>query len=448
VKSFDATVGNGTLNSEHNDDQDITNDLRRKTSVNQQRGKKPAPFLFAGILGSILGSVFFSFSVLTIKLLPDAPGLAEKTKIVLCRGITIMILCGGTIIYQRSTFKIRRDELLVNALRSILGFVGVYGSYISLKYISIGDATALVFSSPIWTSLLSHFILNEPLRWIQLLVLPASIFGIILIAHPALIINMDQEAGPIEKQPEVIEPSLSPLQNFTSHQNNTETLYAADLDAAMNSSEPFDFEHRWPGILIALLTSLIVSCVYIVLKFRKTTPIQTTTFWLGFVTFLGALLIHLFVGFGSMPASAYEWALIIANGTFSWFGQTLLQWSLYYEDASVLSVVRTLDVAMTFSLSAIFLDEEILWTSILGAAIIASVVVSMMLNTWISSKLCPTEKIDTGVERDSDPGLFVESEREKTLQVSTRYRPSQKSETQSRDGQTSSLKTRKISAAA
>lgn len=393
-----------------------------------------APFPFAGILASILGSVFFSLSVLCVKLLPDeTSGAAEKTKAVFFRGLFVTLLSGATIVFQKSTFIIKRDEILVNFLRSCFGFLGVYGSYMSLKFISIGDSTALVYSSPVWTSLLSHFILKEPLQWVQLLALPASLFGILMIAHPALIINLNHAAGDIERQPilainetvdnqynnntsssssvlatnSFVPPSLSANKSIGNSYHHHIPDANSDLDAATMASEAYDLEHRWPGIVIALCTSLLVSMVYIVLKFRKSTPIQTTTFWLGITTIVGSLTIMCFTGFGKVPATIYEWILLFGIGLCSWFGQVLLQWALSHEDASILSVVRTLDVAMTFTLSAIFLEEEILWTSVVGAAIIGLVVVSIVLNNWVQGLRRSRTDQQEGAEEMEDSSNHV-----------------------------------------
>lgn len=408
------------------------------TTTGQQQPFKPikrkGPFPFAGIVASIVGSLCFSTSVLMIKLYPDdTTGLAEKNKLLFVRGTVLTLLCGITILLQRSKFTIPRDEILVNFLRALFGFIGVFGAYVALKYISMGDSTALVFSSPVWTSLLSHFILGEPLHWIILLALPVSMFGILLIAHPSLIVNIEHASGDAERQPTIqlllanqshLPPGAESLMNSTlslvdyanstlaNNNNSTSVLNPInfDIDSATMASEPYDLEHRWPGIVIALFTSLMVSCVYIVLKFRKTTPIQTTTFWLGVFTMSTCGIVMIFTGFGRIPASPYEWFLMSGNGATSWMGQCLIQWALMHEDASILSVVRTMDVAITFVLSALFLEEEILWTSIVGATIISLVVVSIVLDNWIRSMLRSRASI-LQVGEDDEEGRQVSSKK-------------------------------------
>lgn len=372
--SLTAPAGNGGKGSGRK--------FSRRSSTLRFENDRP-PFKFAGIVVSILGSFCFSISSLCIKLFPqNSPyGLQEKMRAVFVRGLLFMVLCGGSLVYQKSSIKVQRDEIWVNALRSVFGCIGIIGGYVSLCYISLGDSSALVFSSPVWTSLLGHFILGEPLHWILVLALPASLVGIILIAHPAVILNLFVEPKVVDK------PALSNLNSALSSDNATDHIYANHNALLLHSSEDDEDANRrrWIGISIALATSLCVSGVYIVLKFRRTTKIQTTTFWLGASSCVAGYIAMIFTGFGEFP-STRESLLLFVNGFFAWLGQTCMQWGLFYENASILSVVRTSDVAISFALSAMFLEEDIYWTSILGAAIIAVVVVLMMLNNWFKSK--------------------------------------------------------------
>lgn len=356
------------------------------------KGKLKPPFMFAGVLTAILASILFSFSLLCLKLLPEHEGFNGKMKALFFRGFFMSLLCTVAILVDQSTFIIRRDELWVNILRGVIGTTAVFGSYSALIYIGMGDATALIFSSPVWTSILSHFILGEPLYFGHLVALPVSSLGIILIAHPALIINVDylQPLKAVESN-----GSAPILSNTTGHHATFHDqligadVALSDLDPELTgalSSETFD--KRWPGIVISLATSLLVSLTFIVLKFRKSTPVQTTTFWFGVSMMLFSLLVMMFNGFGQMPSTLFEWSLLMGNGIFSWLGQSLFQWSFLYEEAGILSIVRTLDVANSFILSSLFLSDDIYWTSVVGAAIIVLVVISMMANNYIQQMAC------------------------------------------------------------
>lgn len=407
------------------------NENRRPSSAAQRRASmcrvKP-PFPFAGILAAMSSSVFFSLSSLMIKLLPDSDegeGLQEKLKAMLTRGSIITVICAITICLTGSTFKIKRDEIWVNFARAMVGSMGVMSLFCSLEYISLGDATALMFSSPIWTYLLSHFIFAEPLHWILIFLLPLGVVGIILISHPTLIVPLNHlslnhpDTNFIEQGSSIAAAALSetPLQIASSPilqqtneslaliqdmlYNATSTTIATISDTLNNNNNDISNEvqleqadhlnERWPGIVISLAGSVAVSLTYIVLKFRKSTPIQTTTFWFGLGQMSISIIAMCFIGFGQIPKSYLEWSLLVANGILSWLGQCVLQWSFAYEDAGVLSIVRTGDVAVCFLLSALFLDDDIYWTSIVGSLILGLVVALIIVNNWIYKSCHPNE---------------------------------------------------------
>lgn len=378
---------------------------------NKNKNNKPKPpFMFAGLLGAMLGSILFSFSFLCLKLLPEHEGFIGKMKALFFRAFFITIFSSAAIIIGKSTFKVPKDEVIVNILRAVFGTTGVLGSYISLLYIGMGEATALIFSSPIWTSILGHFILNEPLHCSHFLAVPISLIGIIFIAHPGLIIDVnnlnslvpfprDRAANLQFLTNDTLTNNMTSqlLYNQTHHQlpfNSGDQLIGADI--ALSNTDPEliadslgdSFEHRWPGIITAILTSFFVSFSYITLKFRQKTPVQTTTFWFGMGMTIFSIICLTYTGFGEAPQSLYEWSLYFFNGILSWLGQSIFQWAFLYEEAGVLSVLRTLDVATTFILSAIFLTEDIYWTSIVGAAIIGLVVISLVLNNYIQQTSC------------------------------------------------------------
>lgn len=355
------------------------------------------PFKFAGIVISMLGSLCFCTSVLCIKMLPEnSPhGLREKLRAIFVRGTILMICCGISLCIQRGSIKVPRDEIWINVARALLGCFGVIGAYLALCFISLGDRAAIVFSSPIWTSLLSHFILGEPFSWILLFTLPCSIIGIIMIAHPALILDLFIPSN-LATTPMLAEASPT---NYT---DSALEIALGDIDDVIPSNLADDIDgagtKRWIGVCMALTTSLSISCVYIVLKYRKTTKIQTTTFWLGFAICVEGFIASCIVGFGDFP-SLKEVGLLLVNGFLSWIGQTCMQWGLLYEKASILSVVRTSEVAISFILSALFLDDKISWTSVLGATIIVSVVILLIINNWLSNKPDGQEVTSKALER-------------------------------------------------
>lgn len=372
----------------------IVKSSRRKQQVTKQDGNYRAeneteasfkndqpkpPFPFAGILIGVVASFAFSCAILFVKLMGDSNSFEEKLQALLSRGFLITVFTSISLWIQKGSIKIPREQILVNALRAFFGYLGVLGVYLALRYISLGDATALLFLSPIWTSILGHYLLGEPIRLIIFILLPVSLFGTVLIAHPTLLFDItDLEFFQIE-------PSI-PVHlttNYTAGANSTD-INALNDDIIFDTS--FDISQRWPGVALALMTSLSASCVLLVLKFNQGTPVQTTTFWFGIYSTMVTSIIMCFTGFGKFP-TGIQWVYMLFNGLLSWTGQSLLQLSLRYESSSIISIVRTLDVASSFALSALFLDDEIYWTSLVGASIISAVVITIVVSGYFQDRL-------------------------------------------------------------
>lgn len=321
------------------------------------------PFKFAGYLATLLASILNSLSFFCVKLLPVASTVQEKAKASMIRGVSITFFCSLTILCQGHTFKVPRNELWLNLGQSLLGAIEMLLAYVALIYISTGECTALIYLSPVWTCLLSFLLLRERLQWGLLLALPLSLLGIVLLAQPSLLVDSSRAAG-----------------------DNTTRL------------DDVDFRRRWPGTLAALAVSLLFSLITIIFKFRKLTPIVTCNFYLGLAIILVTSGVQLAIGFGSLPTSPIEWSVHFSIGLITYCTQCLFQWCLQFVPASTYSVVRTLDIANSFILSALFLSDRILWTSVAGASLIVFVVFVLVLNnklvalaTKLFSLIIPTK---------------------------------------------------------
>lgn len=300
-----------------------------------------------------------------------------------------------------------KGEILVNVLRSLFGTGAIFGLYISMKYITLGDATAISFSSPVWTYILSHFILKEKINWIQIVSLPASIFGVLLIANPFLFISVDGPDKSImtdlsKTTEELLNDGLYPNTDFfnnittaaattttdntinsnilmTTHKfnvssfANTTTMQDNPINQSTNLSlleahsqdsfiSGYDPSKKIYGIILAVMSSFSMAGAFIVLKFRKKTPVPTTIFWFGLTTSsMAFVLMSSYIGF-NVPSSLNVWLLILTNGILSFIGQSFFQVAFYYEDASIISLVKTVEVVMAFIITMLFFDDYIEWT--------------------------------------------------------------------------------------
>ena len=61
------------------------------------------------------------------------------------------------------TFAGPTDMKLILLCRGLISFLGMVFGFMALTVLSIGDATALSFTAPIFTGIAAHFILHE--KW-------------------------------------------------------------------------------------------------------------------------------------------------------------------------------------------------------------------------------------------------------------------------------------------
>jgi len=80
-----------------------------------------------------------------------------------------------------------KDIRVLLCIRGCCGFVGLFGVYYSLQYLSLSDATVLTFLSPLTTAIAGSVLLNESFSRQQAISGVFSLIGVILIARPTFL---------------------------------------------------------------------------------------------------------------------------------------------------------------------------------------------------------------------------------------------------------------------
>lgn len=103
--------------------------------------------------------------------------------------IIVMIRCGLMSIVWLFIVAVRRDflfgqskkELKLLILRGVLGFLTFSLSYVALGFISLGDTTTIVLSSPIYTTVFAYFFLGERCGPINISLIVLTLAGVVLV---------------------------------------------------------------------------------------------------------------------------------------------------------------------------------------------------------------------------------------------------------------------------
>ena len=83
--------------------------------------------------------------------------------------------------WLRSSLHVQRVDLVL--YRGIFGGIAVMLYFIALQHTSVGVATLLNYTSPVWSGLMSMLFLRERFSPRVLIPLPIALFGIFLVVH-------------------------------------------------------------------------------------------------------------------------------------------------------------------------------------------------------------------------------------------------------------------------
>jgi len=147
-----------------------------------------------GMLLCGLSSFFFALTGTLVKL-TDFP----KEMIVEIRSILQVFFCFAIILFTKrdGNFDIlilghpKHRKYLV--WRSLLYWAAIMCYWQALGYLDIGDATAFVYSSPIFSGILAFTWLKEPWRWSYLVFTSFNVCGLILISRPSFLFGNSSE---------------------------------------------------------------------------------------------------------------------------------------------------------------------------------------------------------------------------------------------------------------
>ncbi|TFK83248.1 DUF6-domain-containing protein [Polyporus arcularius HHB13444] len=142
-----------------------------------------------GLLLVASSQFFFSLMNVGVKTLSSLDLPVPAMELILVRMAITWICCVAYMFFMRVPDPILGPKGVRYFLvqRGVFGFLGIYGLYYSLQYLSLSDATVLQFLSPMFTAIAGAIFLREVFSWREAAAGIASLFGVILIARPAFL---------------------------------------------------------------------------------------------------------------------------------------------------------------------------------------------------------------------------------------------------------------------
>lgn len=182
-------------------------------------------------------------------------------------------------------------------------------------------------------------------------------------------------------------------------------LFGAGMDDAEQETS------KLSGTLMALLSSVITALANIIMRKLKDVPAPVVVTWFSISSFLfslvGIILAKLFLQNADTITIRVidfesEFFFLVLNSLCGVFAQFFITLSLKVEEASTISLARSVDILLSFAFQALFLKHEpIYWTSIVGALIIGVGVTGSALNKLREKRSQANSADSTTVTSDS-----------------------------------------------
>ncbi|XP_027193842.1 solute carrier family 35 member G1-like [Dermatophagoides pteronyssinus] len=286
-----------------------------------------------GLLMAILSVFCFSIASVIVRILITLPTLEILVWRSLCQFVVYFIT---TLVYGYNFFG-QPGHRLDLFYRSISGTISLSAVYIAYRLIPLSDASTIHFASPVFVTVFAYFLLKEPLSKLQIITGTITLTGVFIIAKP-------------------------------------EFIFGSESDVI--------HEMRLEGIILSVIASMTAAFSMIALRKLKTTPVAVVVMWYSFTLVICGSTYLTIANKWIIPNTTQIWSLLIAIGFCGILDQYCITLAFQYEKAGPISVVRTFNIVLSFFWEVMLLNEDIEWTSILGACLICSCVIVLALVKW------------------------------------------------------------------
>ena len=229
--------------------------------------------------------------------------------------------------------------------RALLGSFAAIAFYFSVVHIPLGDATAILFTNPVWAAVLAYFLLNESWRAFDCIAVLLSLAGMILIVRPTFLFPR------------------------------------GDSD---NPSASF----KWQPHILSLAASVAMAIALVcVRKMDKCGPF-TVCYFYGFLGVLVSLVYAAVMRDVKLPdCGTRDKYFAVLAGITECFAQVTVIYALTIEKTAIVALGRASDIGFAFLLENIFISSSVNGYGVTGIALIVLCNVVIFLNKMYGEKL-------------------------------------------------------------
>jgi len=231
------------------------------------------------------------------------------------------------------------QQYLEMVCRGTFGALAITLYFSGLTYLTLGDNTAIFFTTPAFITIIAWILLGDKLTVFDSLISLFSILGVLLVSKPQFLFIRDS--------------------NNDSSDNNDNSN-----DNHNNNSIYF---------LLPLIGAFMAAFAYVMIRdIGKEIHYLIHRFYFGVVsTAISACSLFIFkIQDPVLPESLFDWIIYGFIGISAFLGQYLLHQGIQHCTSGSGTLLRNLDVVFSFIFGMIFFGEIPGWNSILGSLMI------------------------------------------------------------------------------
>jgi drug/metabolite transporter (DMT)-like permease len=355
---------------------------------------------FKGIILIILTSICFCLSTILVKMATVLSGTDSSTLNYIVWLVLMFIIAKFKNVSLTGPFKTGVRKLLI--MRGLFGVLCLVFIYTALKLMDPSDVFSILQSSFIITAILARIFLKETFTICHIVVSVSTVAGIVLISKPTFLFSNRLSSMIVSTDDNYSHSGL-----YENNTNSNQTM----LDIT-NSYE------KYIGLGFTLLASFKLAIVQITLKKLVTHKIHFSlaTIYSSYfgipICFLVSLVLY-FTGFShqdiknelpKMPASI---VYCLISGVLATFGQVFLIMSFKYYDATIVGILRTIEVLFSFIFQYILLDIKADLANVLGSLLIVSSAAIIFFINFMQNRWTNQDNLDPTRNPKKEPNKFL-----------------------------------------
>ncbi|KAK2820403.1 hypothetical protein Q5P01_023362 [Channa striata] len=302
--------------------------------------EKPKSCPGLGLFFAFLSTVFFSIMAVLVKSIQGIHAI----EISAIRCFFQMLFVVPLLIYHKTGFLGPRDKRIYLVLRGFIGGNAMILLFYSVQQMPIADATVIMFSNPVFTSLLAWIFLKERCTIWDCVFTVFTLTGVILIARPPFLFG--DNIGGIES-------------NYTNHIKGTFAAFAGAIAAA---------------------------CTFVILrKMGKSVHYCLSVWYYAVIGLIECIIVVSVLGEWKLPFCGRDRWMLVLIAVLGIAGQTFLTKALQIEKAGPVALMRTVDVLLAFTFQFFFFNRAPTWWSLGGALCVVLSTSGVAARKWYTT---------------------------------------------------------------